>query len=255
MVSLPKRLKIDKRKISALKEGLIPYNVTLSELDEVLGELEKPETKFKDQLLGNVIIGIVTLIEDTIKHDMKYLIDSHNLDVSSLVKISEPVGNYSKGVIVATNFNFQNLNDIDLVYTKLLRLKFLETLKEFVSSPASTGAADIFAMTSFRDPDSLAENWDNFRNLFTLRHEIVHTISSTITIQPGSPIARTIWHDSKVSLNNDYLRRILNSTEVFLFSCITLSDLILRFNKGLIYNIKIKNFLSERSHKKSNSRA
>lgn len=251
-MKLPKSPKINRKKINAIRIGLIPYNETINQLKETLNDLNKSNLKFKDQLRNNIVEDIVTLIEDTLKHQVKNFIDRNNLNISSLIKEDEITDcNLSKGTVVAISFNFQNLKELNLVYKTLLKLNFLETLQEFILLPDKTGANEIFQLTYFDDCNALKKNWDEFIHMIEHRHKITHTVNQKVTFQVGNGMLKALYEDKKFpTFNSNYIKQMLNSVEVFLFTCMILPDFILYFHKNNFLSIiKLSDFLSKKIQK------
>lgn len=110
---------------------------------------------------------------------VKDIIDNFGLDVDGLfqndeisIKLSD-LRNFNEitiGKIIATNFNFQNIREINFVMSNLLQLDFLNTVKEVIES-------DYTPTSEYsKQAKTLRDNWESFLNIFELRNKIVHSL-------------------------------------------------------------------------------
>lgn len=191
---------LDIRKVKDF-EKIIPqidlYNVLDRELEEVISALEKPRNKISKQLKKYIIIRLVTIIETYLQNIVSELIDDYDLDVTSLFQGTEipiPIKHFkeiqkkdfTKGKIMAINFNFQNINEIDKVFSHLLGLNFFETLKDWIDF-------GIERKVISKSEVHLLENWDKFQEMFSLRNEIVHTLQTPHKIRKNVDYFKSLW--------------------------------------------------------------
>lgn len=73
-------------------------------------------------------------------------------------------GNLTRGSLIASNFNFATLDDIDEFFSKALRIKCLETLREFDRLDPSN---------YFHYAASLNRNWKSFMQMFDLIQALI----------------------------------------------------------------------------------
>lgn len=246
---IPKSPKIDRKKCNALCPGLIPYNEKIHQIREMVSELNDSNLKHKQELYQIILPNIVTLIEDTQKHLVREFIDKNGLDISNLIKKNELTDStISYGTLVATNFNFQNLKELDIVYGSLLNIKFLDLLHDFVLYPSKTGANELFLTTSFEDQNSLKENWDEFQQMLEKRHEIIHTIDKEVTFIIGTERFPKAMHNNKIpKLNIDFIKKMLNCTEVFLFLCMVFPEFVVYYDKHhYVFSEKLSTLITQK---------
>ena len=72
----------------------------------------------------------------------------------------------SKSAIITSNFNFQNIEDIDTVFSKLLRLDFVDSVQQLPNISSE--------LKSIKDSKNNFNKF-NFNDLFEKRHLIVHS--------------------------------------------------------------------------------
>lgn len=172
-----KNPKFDYKKLSQLYDydknifGYIKIKKDLASLQVLLHRYDwKNEDVY--HMKNYAIIRIVTNIETFVKNLVIHLIDKFERPYEKLFKesvIELPLTKIEKiiseeitiGKIIATSFNFQNLNDINFVLSTLCEIQFLEKIKTY----------------KIIEENNFIRNWDNFFKIFKLRHNIVHTIS------------------------------------------------------------------------------
>jgi len=188
--------KFNLRKIKGLKgfdeekmrNSIRPLWALLEELDSSNEIVVNACKKF-------IIINLVTIIEDSFKGILKKQIDVYNGNVKSLFSgphILIPINDldsiqkdgFTKGAIIASNFNLQNPSVIDETVSKVLNLKFFETLKEICElKPDETILEyDHYAVEEglfdiAQERHDLADRWEFFLELFDIRNKFVHNLT------------------------------------------------------------------------------
>jgi len=188
--------KFNLRKIKGLKEfdeekmrnSIRPLWVLLEKLDSLDENVVNACKKY-------IIINLVTIIEDSFKGILKKQIDVYNGNVKFLFRgpdILIPLSifdsirkdSFTKGDIIASNFNLQNPTVIDETMSKVLNLKFFETLKEICElKPDETileydhYAVDEGLFDWAKDRNDLADRWEFFLELFDNRNKFVHNLT------------------------------------------------------------------------------
>jgi len=180
------------RKIQGLSEEVPPdiWDLQLEELALAIGDIGNIKSEPVIQSLKNyAIIYLVTIIEDTAKRDLQFIIDNGDLKIKNLFQRDElHIGldslddlksdELTKGTIIASNFNFQNPNVIDYVFSKMYKLNFFETLLEFCNLPVNikTDQAD----EMYQDRQFLIKNWNLLKEIPELRNKIVHNLNYNV---------------------------------------------------------------------------
>lgn len=257
-----KKPKLFLDKICDLNSAYNFYNITLTRLDEILVELNQ-NTKFAEEFKEYVILKLVTLIEFTLKELVRTFVDKNSIDISKLfskndiTKIKNEFKNVTIGEIVVMNFNFQNIEKIGFVFNRLLGINFFESLKEFLSDPAKTGAHDLLALQSFRNSNSLVSNWEDFQQMFEIRNKIAHNIRQDVKFENKYGFVQVVPVEPQIQVwipkEDDYYRKIIESTEVFLFLCMCILYLVRAIKMGnpeinqkskstLFFNKKLKEY-------------
>lgn len=151
-------------------------NVIGAEMDPLITDLLS-KNKLAPILKKFVIIRLVTIFETFMKNFAIKLIDENDLNVNTLFgkgEISIPLKNFSeikkgsftKGRIVASNFNFQSPNDVNFVFSRLLKIPFFDTVLEYTKLRGKPVA----------DWDSFLTSFDDFLKTFDNRNEIIHSL-------------------------------------------------------------------------------
>ena len=124
---------------------------------------------------------MVSGIEHFFKDLLIDLIDEELLDLSRLrvkleledvVKLKK--GNLNLGELIAKNYNFQNLDEINRVYSKILKFSFYEKLKEVIKTPEYK-----------RDISYLRLNEDFYpliNEVIEIRHKCIHDLDLSYEI-------------------------------------------------------------------------
>lgn len=202
------------KKIQGLTEELDPdvWDKQLEDLALIISNIKKIESESVIQALKNyVIINMVTIIEDTAKRLLKSLIDSNNFKVKNLFQRDElhirlesldalKSDELTKGVIIASNFNFQNVDEVNYVFSNLFKMDFFDTLLEFCNLPQIIDGED--ASHYLEDRQFLLKNWDHLKEITELRNKIVHNINSD------------------VKYNEDQIHVLIHTVSVFLLEMV-----------------------------------
>jgi hypothetical protein len=142
--SIRKRTKYDFRKLPGLSDSQ-PHRTIAKlkaiEVEPILRLLgtELDET-LKQSLRKYLVILLISALEHFFKNAARLVIDNNNMDTSNLFegKITFNVTDsdqlikdekLTKGRIVASTFNFMNLDETDAVFSNLLQMKFLHYVK------------------------------------------------------------------------------------------------------------------------------
>mgnify|MGYP000264609506 CR=1 FL=1 len=84
----------------------------------------------------------------------------------------------TRGKILATNFNLQDPVEINRILSKILSINFVERLQMYTSN-------HVFSKKSKelkKSETNLLKNWKAFYEMFDLRHEIVHSDKTSVTL-------------------------------------------------------------------------
>ena len=130
--------KFDLKKIEGLRSGpawRVTYSFLKREVGPLLNKLNdnKFDSDIEKPLKKYLIISISTFIEQYFKNLARRIVDKERLDVTKLFKdeIRIPIsqldsilaqGKLTKGYIVASSYNFADPNQIDELFTYLLKL-------------------------------------------------------------------------------------------------------------------------------------
>jgi hypothetical protein len=142
----------------------------------------------RTELTNYVIIRLVSIMEDFFRALIKRAFDELDLPLSVIIKgnisirvglsdeifSNKNIGTPKKGQILANEFNFAKYEDINKVFTEILNsnLKFKVLGMKFFSAIKKLGWYDPLQIFEVARP--MQENWDNFKNIFFPRNEIVH---------------------------------------------------------------------------------
>lgn len=204
---------------------------------EIRTELQKNQkTGIAKNLKNYFIIRLNTWMESELKKMIINLIDKNNLEIKKLFSTGEIIisindfkilknKKITEGRLIASNFNFQNKDEINFVFSRLLGLDFYETIQKFILHPTFSkdkGTAGYFS--------TLNKNWDSLMNLFELRNKIVHSINVTNNLRK----------------NYQYYETMFDCVGAFLVMCETLPDLIINNKKKKIKSPVLIEFFNER---------
>ena len=112
------------------------YETEVEPIIQLLGKDTITET-IKQSLRKYLISLLISALEYFFKNEARLIVDNNDLDTSRIFegKISFTVTDLdqllkdkmlTKGSIVASNFNFMNLDEIDGLFSDLLQMKFLQ---------------------------------------------------------------------------------------------------------------------------------
>ncbi|AJW71052.1 hypothetical protein [Nitrosopumilus adriaticus] len=240
MTKLRKHPMLDIHKIKNF-DKLIPNstlsNVMDNELRDVIRELDKRNVKISKQLKKYIIIRLVTIVESYLQNNIAWLVDDYDLNVERLFQGSEipiPIKyfkeiqkkDFTKGKIIAANFNFQNSSEINKVFSNLLGLNFFDTLHDWIR----------FGIKNNIVPESeihLIDNWDKFQEIFSLRNTLVHTLQTP----------------HKIRKNADYFETLWDTTWHFINCAYNMSEDVMWYRKGKIKNKKAIEFFKTQTKK------
>ncbi len=206
------------------------YNA--AEIGPVLHLIQTTDNVVLQQQLKNYfIIRTVSFIESRIKGYLIPLINDNSLDVSSLFNGELTISlddldkidrSLTKGDIVVTNFNFQSLDNIFSIYSKLLQIDFFSTMMDVIDSKKS----GIESHTN--SGSNMIKNWPELEKMFLLRHKIIHNLEIV-----------------EEDVDFKYLKILQNTVATFLTLTWNLSYHILKFKrKDYDKNVKFKQFIA-----------
>jgi len=215
-----------------------------NELDSVMTQIIS-SSKLRKELKNYLIVRQVAIIESILKKHVSNIIDNNHLDIIPLFDNQEftiSISNidyikkkdFTKGSIVATNFNFQNPNDINFVYSKLLQLDFFNLVKQSLTLPIMQDSVRFS-----KKANQLLKFWEELMEISEIRNEIVHSIDKT--------------RNQKKSLI--YYKRIYANVLLFTIICTILSEAVLDFKKGKPIYDDLKKLIAEKldEYKKKNN--
>lgn len=181
MLVSSKKLHLKDFKIYNKRRKDVDIEMWLEQLG-IIDHLEKEkEIDFKHALSNYVIIRLVSSIEVYFRDFVREIIDDHKIEPRGIfpndeiiISLFELEGikanqNVTRGRIVSNAINFQNLERIDEIFSKLFNVKsFLQIIR----------AED--KQTSYTFPNSTSTyyfSWKKLQEIFTLRHEIIHKMA------------------------------------------------------------------------------
>ncbi len=155
----------------------------LIELNNLYKKYSYPTRKIDDNLITisyakqQFIISMVSAIEHFFKDLLIDLIDEDLVDISELkdkYKLNDIIklkkGNVSLGELVAKNYNFQNLNEINKIYSKILKSKininFYDKLREIIKTPEYERDISYLRLTE--------DFYKIIRDVIEFRHKCIH---------------------------------------------------------------------------------
>ena len=156
--------------------------ITVDELAPVLIDLLKNEmTPELKQITRNyLIIRLVTMIEtyfrsmvrmtiDTLQFEFMGIFPNDEIKISLLdlkeIKKNEKI---TEGRIISSSFNFQNLDEIDSVMSKLFGKSFFGEISKKITKYSF----------SKMHPKGYGFDWKEIRELFQIRHDVVHRMEN-----------------------------------------------------------------------------
>jgi len=181
IVNIKKMMNIDEIKTDL--DGI--SDLFKKHLDPISTAIEKcTESEVRKILINYFLIHFVSIIENFCKNKVISLIDDNDLDINSLFSRNEMVINietineikkkgFTKGRLTAINFNFQNPDDINYVFSRLFSINLFETIFGYVEIKNNKKDDEITLMLK-----DLIKKWDEFLKLFDIRNQIVHSLKS-----------------------------------------------------------------------------
>ncbi|MCV0430718.1 hypothetical protein [Nitrosopumilus sp.] len=181
-------------KIAKLKEDVDPtyFDTQLNELYKQIDEFENIESKEVIQSLKNfIVINLVTVMEDTIKRELKFEIDVEQIELKNIFDQNElrirltdldiiKTNEITKGMIVASNFNFQNLNEFDRIFSKAYKVDFLETFLELLKLPLNIERDE--SQRYYEQRMGILKRWEKLKEIPYERHRIIHNLNQNIEL-------------------------------------------------------------------------
>ena len=149
-----------------------------AEVHPILREIKsrKKNDIIRVSLTNYLIIRLVSSFECYLINRAQRYVEAYNTDLSILFDEVRD-DRKPKGKIVASSFNYANLNDVNYVFSKLLNMDFLSEVKKW-------------SEINFRDyyyesehilwASPLHRNWNNFIQIFELRDQIVHKMKKFV---------------------------------------------------------------------------
>jgi hypothetical protein len=148
-----------------------------NEIEPIVKTIENPRSIARVRRpLGNyLVIRLVSMTDYYFSNIVRRLVDERNLDTSRIIdkkSLEEVVkkGKYSAGQLVGTNYNYANYDDIQKVFSELIDLDFLGTIRELERT-------DPYKYV--KRAISLDNNWREFKQMFDLRDDIAHEMKDT----------------------------------------------------------------------------
>jgi len=187
---------------------------TCSNYSEMLTELDSIKAQdVNDAAKNHIIIKLVSLIEDSFKKIVKDQVDLWEGNMGELFQSNKILisisdldsiknSEFTKGALVASNFNFQNPFVIDSTMSKILNLDFFETLKSLCNMTADSelipkiDAEKKEAELFLKARTDLVNHWGDFLQLFKFRISIAHNSGPDIYTSNNQIewfIADTYW--------------------------------------------------------------
>lgn len=158
------------------------FAYTLNELDK-----KNIDPILEKQIKNSIVIKLIALVDNYCKNIVADLIDNYHMNPIELFKNSEIHSPnvipdklekfITPGRIVATNFNFQDPEEINFVISNLLRIDFFGSLRRF------SWGFDYDVETKQQVEEDRKMWFPMFLQSIRLRHKIAHEHSEDIRIQ------------------------------------------------------------------------
>lgn len=183
MLSSPKKLHLKDFKIVSNKRRKdVDVEMWMEQLG-IINHLEKEKSiDFRNALSNYVIIRLVSSIEVYFRDFVREIIDDHKIEPRGIfpndeiiISLFELEGikaneNITRGRIVSNAINFQNLERIDEIFSKLFNVKsFLKIIRMNDK------------LSSYTFPQGVSSylfSWKKLNEVFKLRHEIIHKMAT-----------------------------------------------------------------------------
>ncbi len=169
-----KRAKYDERKMMRRhfrKEWPLVDQSFEKEIKPLLGALKNSDldTRVRGSLGNYLIIRLVSMMEYFFSNKVAKIVDERDLDASRILDEEsleeQKKQGHAAGQIVLSTFSYENYDQIQYVFSALLDLDFFGTVRALDSgNPYKYVKGAI----------SLEKNFEEFKAIFDLRHEIVH---------------------------------------------------------------------------------
>jgi hypothetical protein len=184
MSSYKKRPIIDPRKIRGSESHSFNRikNFYSAEIEPIIKMLpdKKLGESFRQILKKYLIISLFTCMEHYFRSEGKYVVDNNNMAIQGLFSgdISFPLselnqllkeGSLTNGNIVASSFNFADLNQINYVVSKLLNLDYLDCIHKL---------NDIDQTRYVLDGHPIPLDYGKLNEAYQMRNEIVHELKN-----------------------------------------------------------------------------
>jgi hypothetical protein len=154
------------------------------EIAETLSETKRYDQYVSEAVTRYIIIRNVGALEGFLRLMAAMIVDKNGVDFSKfftdyhdfetmLKKVNQSMGRrgrrkkLTKGQFFASNFDFVNPDEINWVFSRLLGLKFFDTVKLINRYPLSQ---------PWRGSRGFVRNWKKFMKMFEWRHQIVHSM-------------------------------------------------------------------------------
>lgn len=180
-----KRPSIDSKKIRGIENDSFKrvrrfYNTEVEPIIKSLYDKEPTET-FKESMKKFLVVMLFSSLEHFFRSEVKFVVDKNDLDIKSLfdgnitfslddLDRMQKEGSLTEGNIVASNFNFGNLTEINHVCSHLLNLDFLDYVHKL---------NDIDQTRYVLHGRPIPLNYGKLIEAYQLRNEIVHEFKDT----------------------------------------------------------------------------
>ena len=189
-VTMVQKGKISLELMTSWKDERLTYaNKTYDEDSQEMFNIiqdKKIDKNIKEFLINYFFVRTVNYIENYYRNMVRVTIDNFKIDPKgilpndeitlSILEFEKIKKEYrsKKGWIISHNFNFQNIDEINSVLSKLFQTDFFMNLSKELNK---------IKLHSKFSNDAFYFNWKSFREIFKTRHEIVHrTRNSTFTL-------------------------------------------------------------------------
>lgn len=175
----------------------------LKEFKPIITGIKNSDPSISTHLKNYFVIHLVTIIENHFKETLSFVVDNHKIDVFQLLdknEISIPITKLdelqkikiTKGKIVASNFNFQNISEINHVFSTIFGINFLTNIKKLAKKHLITRLLDDkhpYKKEIEKKENYFIEFWADFLKIFSLRNSLVHSTKTNVTWD-----AEKLWH-------------------------------------------------------------
>ena len=163
------------------KDTLYIERDTVQELFSIIDQKSDELDEYTYHSLSNyMVIRLVSAVEYYFQNRARELIDKNNMDVSGIFEKDEiiislneldeiPRGNITKGRIVSYAINFQNFDEVNRVFSKLLQVKNFENE---IRKQHHTFVYSAWGKVG------ISFNFDKILELINIRHKIVHEMTN-----------------------------------------------------------------------------